>query len=75
MPITLKCFATLSNFQPSESNSFPIVDGETVGSVVDRLTLPRDKIHLIFVNSVRRDMNTNLTDGDILGLFPSIGGG
>ncbi len=40
-----------------------------------RLDIGEDEVHLIFVNSARAGLDTELKDGDRLGLFPAVGGG
>lgn len=74
--ITVKCFASLSEFQPQNAEAFPISEGATLGSVIDGLAIPRKHVHLVFLNNtVRRDLDVTLKDGDVVGVFPPIGGG
>ena len=74
--ITIKCFASLAEFQPADAEAFPVSEGATVGSVIDGLAIPRDQAHLVFVNNtVLRNLDTKLKDGDVVGVFPPIGGG
>lgn len=75
MPITVKCFANLTQFQPKNSKAFEIQENETVGSVLDRLGVPADQVALVFVNNVITGRDTVLKDGDSMGIFPPIGGG
>lgn len=75
MKIQVKCFATLASRLPENSDDFPIEAGETVASVVNRLGIDEDEVHLMFVNSAREGLDTELGDGDRLGLFPAVGGG
>ena len=39
------------------------------------LKIPEKDAKLIFINSVRKDRDTLLQDGDRLGIFPPVGGG
>jgi sulfur-carrier protein len=75
MPITLKCFATLSSYQPPDGGLMDISNGETVGDIVDRLGIPKETVALIFINSRHCKFDTAVNDGDMVGLFPLIGGG
>ncbi len=75
MPITVKCFANLTQFQPENSEAFDISDNETAGSVLDRLGVPTGQVALVFVNNVITGRDTVLKDGDSMGIFPPIGGG
>lgn len=75
MKITIKCFASLSRFTPAESEAYPIAQGDTAESVVQRLGIPLDELKLVFVNGNHSPLSTALADGDRLGLFPAVGGG
>lgn len=75
MGIEIKCFATLAQFLPENAKDFPIEESETVQSLVERLGIPEDEVTLIFINSVRSYLESELKDGDRLGLFPPVGGG
>ncbi len=50
-------------------------ENSRIRDVVDRLKLPQKTIKLIFVNGVHAKLDTILTDGDRVGLFPPVGGG
>ncbi|MCG8507912.1 MAG: MoaD/ThiS family protein [Rhodospirillales bacterium] len=75
MPITLKCFATLTDHQPPGDGAVEITEGETVGDIVDRLGIPREIVALVFVNNLRCTLDAEVHDGDMVGLFPMVGGG
>lgn len=75
MKIQVKCFATLASHLPENSDEFPIEQGETVASVANRLGIKEEDVHLIFINSARAYFDSELADGDRLGLFPAVGGG
>lgn len=75
MGIELKLFATLAKFLPENSEDFPIEPGETVQSLRERLGLPEEEVTLMFVNAARAYPETELKDGDRVGLFPPVGGG
>lgn len=75
MGIEIKLFATLAKFLPENADDYPIEDGETVGSLIKKLGLPEDDVTLMFVNSLRSDIDTEIKDKDRVGLFPPVGGG
>jgi molybdopterin converting factor small subunit len=75
MQIQLKLFATLKAFTPENADRYTVPPGTTVGDIVDQLQIPVKDAKLIFINSIRRDLDTPLTDGDRLGIFPPVGGG
>jgi sulfur-carrier protein len=74
MHITIKLFATLriGHFD-METREFP--SGTTIGEIIHLLGIPEDEVALIFVNGRHAEFDTRLIDGDMLGLFPPIGGG
>lgn len=74
MNITVKLFATLRDFGPEiEVKSVP--ENRTVAWVVRSLSLPEDIPLLIIVNGVHTDPKKILHEGDVLALFPPVGGG
>jgi molybdopterin converting factor small subunit len=75
MQIHLKLFATLKAYTPDDADQYPVAPGTTVGDIVHRLKIPVKDAKLIFINSIRRDLDTPLADGDRLGIFPPVGGG
>jgi molybdopterin converting factor small subunit len=77
MNITMKCFATLADGDSCDwrdSTQHEISEGETVEHLVQRLNLPREEVHIVFVNGKRGGLDTVLHDGDRLGLAPATGG-
>ena len=75
MGITVKCYATLSAYQPDNTENFPINEGETVASLIQRLGIAPEEVKITFVNSRSVDVNTALNEGDRVGIFPAVGGG
>ena len=75
MGIELKCFATLAKFVPEDGDDYPIEQGETVEGVIVKLGIPVEEVSLMFINSARAYLHSELKDGDRLGLFPPVGGG
>lgn len=74
MLITIKLFATLRKGRFEEKTAdFP--SETTAGAVVRELGLPEKEVTLIFINGRHADFATALADGDVLSLFPPVGGG
>ena len=74
MRITVKLFASFRTGRFSvEEREYP--EGTSIGQVADDISLPRDEIGIIMVNSRHAKLERVLEDGDILALFPLLGGG
>jgi molybdopterin converting factor small subunit len=73
--ITIKLFATLRAYVPADADRYAVAPGTTVADVVRDLDIPVKDAKLIFINSIRRELDTPLQDGDRLGIFPPVGGG
>ena len=74
MRITVKLFASFrtGRFSVEEREYF---EGTSIGQVADDISLPREEIGIIMVNSRHAKLERVLEDGDILALFPLLGGG
>jgi len=73
--ITIKLFATLRPYAPEQADHYAIAPGTTVADVVRALHIPARDARLIFINNIRKELDTRLQDGDRLGIFPPVGGG
>jgi molybdopterin converting factor small subunit len=74
MKITVKLFASLRDFGP-EIQERSVPDRSTVAMVVSSLRLPEDIPLLTVVNGVHTGPHSTLQEGDVLALFPPVGGG
>lgn len=74
MKITVKLFATLRDYGP-EIQVLNVPEGSTIEEVVESLDLPEDIPLLRIVNGVHGGPEKTLEDGDVLALFPPVGGG
>lgn len=72
--ITVKLFATLrkDRFDVREMELAPET---TVSDIISRLTLPEKEVSLVFINGRHAPFTQVLADGDVLALFPPVGGG
>ena len=84
MNITLKLFASLTDYLPVESKytniiALSVVEGTTIDNIIEQHSLPPKWVHLVLVNGVYiypelRSMHT-LVEGDVLAIWPPIAGG
>jgi sulfur carrier protein ThiS len=84
MKITLKLFASLTDYLPPESKytnivKLDIVPETTIGQLVDQYRLPEKLVHLVLVNGhyIAPELRATrtLTEGDVLAIWPPIAGG
>ena len=84
MQVTLKLFASLTEYLPPESKytNFSTLDlaaGTTIAQVVDAHQLPPKWVHLVLVNGVyiapEKRATHALVEGDVLAIWPPIAGG
>jgi molybdopterin synthase sulfur carrier subunit len=75
--IDVRLFATLPLRSATGRKEFQLAprDGLTVGEIVDAEGLKRTDIHIVMVNGRHGTLESELHDGDRLGLFPPVGGG
>jgi molybdopterin converting factor small subunit len=81
--ITLKLFATLSDYLPADAvrnqATLTLTENCSVGSVIADCRLPEKLVHLVLVNgnfiapAVRQEHL--LKDGDTLAIWPPVAGG
>jgi molybdopterin converting factor small subunit len=74
MQITIKLFA---NFRNNRFNKKvrTIAPDTTVGAIVTELAITEDEVGVILINGRHAGLDHGLAEGDILSLFPLIGGG
>lgn len=84
MKITLKLFATLTDYLPAASRYTNIVelevaDGATLLQVIEPYQLPPALVHLVLVNGKyiepEKRASQTLSEGDVLAIWPPIAGG
>jgi len=74
MQVTIKLFATLlqGRFDVDTLNLPPKTK---VTDVIQQIGVPHKEVTLIFINGRHSDFSSELHEGDILALFPPVGGG
>lgn len=74
MVVTVKLFAYFrDNRFSQEERELP--EQTKVGNVIDSLGIDREEVGVLMLNSRHSSADTVLSDGDILAIFPMIGGG
>lgn len=74
MKVTVKLFAS---FQAGRFNleirDYP--DQTPIGTVVRELNIPEAEVGILLLNHVHAKMEQPLSEGDVLAIFPLVGGG
>lgn len=73
--IDLRLFASLASRMPPDATHFSIRPGITVRDLIDRFRIPPTDAKLVFINGVRKHLDTPLKGGERVGIFPPVGGG
>lgn len=74
MKITLKLFATLRDYGENISE-IEIPLNAIPSDVVEQLNIPKEEVSIIMINNRRLTQEVPLHEGDVLALFPPVGGG
>ncbi len=84
MNISLKLFASLTDYLPVESKytnivALDIAPETTIMQLVERYRLPPKEVHLVLVNgsyiAPEHRASKTLVEGDVLAIWPPIAGG
>ncbi len=79
MLVNVKLFATLTRYKSGikAGNSYEmnLPDTATAQEIIDILQIPDEEIHIVFVNNVIQAPSVKLQAGDVVGIFPPVGGG
>ena len=83
MRITLKLFATLGQFLPSNAQAnavqVDVPDGATAHQVLAQFGVPLEKVHLVLLNGAYLDARARdesvIKAGDALAVWPPVAGG
>jgi molybdopterin converting factor small subunit len=74
MKIRVKLFATLRDGR-FEEDVREYAARTSVGHILEDLEIPESDVKVVFVNNRHARLDQTLKDGDVLGVFPPIGGG
>lgn len=80
MQITVRLLASYRQYLPENSDaqsSYPlkVLDGATVGDLLPLLPVPQDEVCTYFINGRHAERDMVLQEGDVLSVFPAVGGG
>jgi len=50
-------------------------DFNNAGEIIDYFRIPREEVAILLINGVYSPIDTSVKDGDIIALFPPVGGG
>lgn len=79
MRVSVKLFATLVRFK-SEARAgkafeVDLPENSTIQDLIDLLEIPPQETHIVFINNIIQEFASELREGDVVGLFPPVGGG
>ena len=74
MRVTIKLFANFRNDRFIKE-VHTIAPDSTVGAIVSELALTEEEVGVILINGRHSNLEQPLSEGDILSLFPLVGGG
>ncbi len=74
MKVYVKLFANLRDNRKNEQ-FMDLSEGMTPRDVIEKLEIPFEEVAIIMINGRRKTPDTELVEGDILALFPAVGGG
>jgi molybdopterin synthase sulfur carrier subunit len=78
MKVTIKLFAGLRSFAPeggSDEVELDLPDGATAQDAVNALGIPEGHAGAAFIDNERADLTVALSEGQVVGLIPPLGGG
>lgn len=77
MKVNLKCFSNLADTDTCDfrdSTEYELNDGQTVEALVEQAGIDKKSVKIAFLNYKIVDLDTVLSEGDRIGLAPSVGG-
>jgi sulfur-carrier protein len=72
--VTVKLFASLRKDRFAVDD-FHYPEGATVGQILASLQIPEEEAAIIFINARHGGADSPLKEGDLLAIFPPVGGG
>jgi molybdopterin synthase sulfur carrier subunit len=74
MNVTVKLFASFQMGRfVQEIREYP--EPTTVGSIIRELNIPEEEVGILLLNAVHANPQETLKNGDLLAIFPLVGGG
>ena len=79
MKVKVKLYATLRRYFPEaelgESTLVEISEGATVSDLLKKIGIPKGETKIVLLNANKVKLDQRLREGDLVVLFPPIGGG
>lgn len=74
LKITVKLFATFREGR-QKVLEMELMEGETPQQVIDKLGINKSEVAILLINGRDGNLDKSLVHGDLLALFPPVGGG
>ncbi|MBO6017468.1 MAG: MoaD/ThiS family protein [Oscillospiraceae bacterium] len=72
--IEVRFFATLRNGR-GKITEIPAEEAPTAGDILRRFDIPAEEVAILLINGFHSKPEDPVKDGDIISLFPPVGGG
>ena len=72
--IEVRFFATLRNGR-GKITEVPAEEVSTAGDILRRFEIPAEEVAILLINGFHSKPENSVKDGDIISLFPPVGGG
>ena len=72
--IEVRFFATLRNGR-GKITEIPAEEVSTAGDILRRFNIPAEEVAILLINGFHSKPEDSVGDGDIISLFPPVGGG
>ena len=74
MKVEVRLFATFRHGR-EKKQFMEYKDGVTVREIVNKLEIKEEEVAILLINGRDGDIDKELVDGDVIALFPPVGGG
>ena len=72
--IEVRLFATLREGR-GKVQMLDVADIAVAGDIIRRLEIPAEEVAILLINGFQQNPETPVKDGDIVAIFPPVGGG
>ncbi|MGI6143655.1 MAG: MoaD/ThiS family protein [bacterium] len=77
MQVKLRVYASLAEdtgMDVADNYGFQVEPGTTVFQLLQEAGINQRDVRIVMINNKQADLNTEVRDGDEIGVFPSMGG-
>lgn len=74
MKVRVKLFATLRNGREKDK-VYELNEKTKIKDVIEMLNIDRGDVKILLINGQDADFETELNEGDVVAIFPPVGGG